>query len=223
LETNNILNDFDERVISCKRCPRLIEYAQKTKKNHSKNEFINENYWCKPVASFGHLNSEILIVGLAPGKHGAGRTGRPFTGDYAGDILYQALYDSGLSNHKSSISKTDQLELYNVRISNAVRCAPPQNKPDNKEIINCRPFLIEEINMMKKLKYILALGILAHKQIIHCINGKQSNYKFKHGIVHELPELKWKLVNSYHTSRYNINTKKLTYEMFLAIIKKLGH
>jgi len=82
---------------------------------------------------------------------------------------------------------------------------------------------MEEINMMKKLKYILALGILAHKQIIHCINGKQSNYKFKHGIVHELPELKWKLVNSYHTSRYNINTKKITYEMFLAIIKKLGH
>jgi len=220
---NNILNDFDERVISCKKCTRLIEYAKKTKKHYRKKEFIKEDYWCKPVKSFGRLDSEILVVGLAPGKHGAGRTGRPFTGDYAGDILYQALYDSGLSSHKSSISKIDQLELYNVRISNAVRCAPPQNKPSNEEIINCRSFLIEEINMMKKLKYILALGILAHKQIIHCIGEKQANYKFKHGIEHEFTGFNWKLVNSYHTSRYNINTKKLTYEMFLTIIKKLGH
>ena len=219
----SILNDFDKLVISCKKCPRLIEYATKTKKHNKKKEFVNEEYWCKPVPSFGNLDSEILIVGLAPGKHGAGRTGRPFTGDYAGEILYKALYESGLSNIKESISGSDKLKLKNVRISNAVRCAPPQNKPTNDEIINCRPFLIEEIKMMTKLKYVLALGDLAHRQIIQCIGEKQTNYQFKHNIQHKIPDLNWKLVNSYHTSRYNINTKRLTYEMFLKVVKELNH
>ena len=217
------INVFDDRVISCQKCPRLIEYANQTKKNHKKKDFVNEDYWCKPVPSFGSLDSEILIVGLAPGKHGAGRTGRPFTGDYAGDILYKALYESGFSNSKYSISRSDKLTLNNVRISNAVRCAPPQNKPTNEEIVNCRPFLIEEIKMMARLKYILALGSLAHRQIIQCIGETQSHYKFKHNVKHKIPDLKWKLVNSYHTSRYNINTKRLTYEMFLKVIDKLNH
>jgi uracil-DNA glycosylase family 4 len=220
---NNELKDFDERVISCKKCPRLVNYASETKKYHKKKEFINEDYWCKPVPSFGNLDSELLIVGLAPGKHGAGRTGRPFTGDYAGEILYQALYECGFSNHKDSISKSDKLELNNVRISNAVRCAPPQNKPTNKEIINCRPFLIEEIKMMTRLRHILALGSLAHRQIIQCIGETQSHYKFKHNAKHEIPGLKWKLVNSYHTSRYNLNTKRLTYNLFLKVIEELNH
>ena len=217
------VNVFDKRVVSCQKCPRLIKYANETKTYHKKKEFLNENYWCKPVPSFGSLDSKILIVGLAPGKHGAGRTGRPFTGDYAGDILYKALYDSGFSNYKKSISKSDKLALNNVRISNAVRCAPPQNKPTNNEIINCRPFLIEEIRMMSRLKYILALGNLAHRQIIQCVEERQSNYKFEHGAKHKIPDSKWQLVNSYHTSRYNINTKRLTYEMFLKVIHKLNH
>jgi|TARA_B110000263_G_scaffold212941_1_gene196669 uracil-DNA glycosylase family 4 len=220
---NGELNVFDERVIACQKCPRLIEYARETKKLHKKKEFINEEYWCKPVPSFGSLDSELLIVGLAPGKHGAGRTGRPFTGDYAGDILYKALYESGLSNCRHSTSRSDNLNLNNVRISNAVRCAPPQNKPTNEEIINCRPFLIEEIKMMNRLKHVLALGNLAHRQIIQCIGEKQTNYKFKHNATHKISGLKWKLINSYHTSRYNINTKKLTYEMFLKVIKELNH
>ena len=220
---NSTLEDFDKRVISCRKCPRLVKYATETKKYNKKNEFVNEKYWCKPVPSFGSLDSTLLIVGLAPGKHGAGRTGRPFTGDFAGEILYKALYESGLSNIKKSISKSDELKLKKVRISNAVRCAPPQNKPTNNEIINCRPFLIEEIRMMTKLKYILALGSLAHKQILQCIGEKQASYKFQHNIKHKFPNLKWELVNSYHTSRYNINTKRLTYEIFLEVVKELNH
>ena len=216
---NSMLKDFDKRVVSCRKCSRLVKHAAETKKHSEKNE----PYWCKPVPSFGSLDSNLLIVGLAPGKHGAGRTGRPFTGDFAGEILYKALYESGLSNIENSISKSDELKLKKVRISNAVRCTPPKNKPSNDEIINCRPFLIEEIKMMTKLKYVLALGSLAHKQILQCIGVKQANYKFQHNAKHKFPNLKWELVNSYHTSRYNINTKRLTYEMFLKVVKELNH
>ena len=218
--SNNI---FDETIIGCQKCKRLVEYAKETLENGKKKEFLNEDYWCKPVPSFGHLDSEILIVGLAPGKHGAGRTGRPFTGDYAGEILYKALYEAGFSNSERASSLDDDLELTNVRIANAVRCAPPQNKPLNQETLNCRPYLIEEIGLMKNLKIILALGGLAHRQVIFCIGEKQSQFKFGHEKIHSIEKKNWKLVNSYHPSRYNINTGRLTYYMFLAVIQKLAN
>jgi len=214
---------FDELVIRCQKCKRLVQYAEETLKNGKKKEFENEDYWCKPVPSFGSLDSEILIVGLAPGKHGAGRTGRPFTGDYAGEILYKALHQSGLASSANAVSLTDGLKLKNIRITNAIRCAPPQNKPLNEEILNCRPYLIQEINLMNNLKFVLALGGIAHRQIIHCINEKQSKFKFGHKNIHNIENQKWKLVNSYHPSRYNINTGRLTYDMFLEVIQKLGN
>ena len=214
---------FDKQILRCRKCKRLVDYARNTKETGRRKEFQKDDYWCKPVPSFGSLQSEILIVGLAPGKHGAGRTGRPFTGDYAGEILYRALYEAGLSSSEESVSLYDSLQLNNVRISNAVRCVPPQNKPNNEEILNCRPFLIEEIQLMKNLKTILALGGLAHRQVVHCTNEKQIKLKFGHGNTHLMSERKWKLVNSYHPSRYNINTKRLTYEMFLEVIKKLAN
>jgi len=218
--SNNI---FDETIIGCQKCKRLVEYAKETLENGKKKEFLNEDYWCKPVPSFGSLESEILIVGLAPGKHGAGRTGRPFTGDYAGEILYKALHEAGFSNSKFAHSLNDGLDLKNVRIANAVRCAPPQNKPLNQEILNCRPFLIQEIELMSNLKVVLTLGGLAHRQVLLCIGEKQSKFKFGHEKVHSIENKNWKLVNSYHPSRYNINTGRLTYEMFLAVIQKLAN
>ena len=165
----------------------------------------------------------MLIIGLAPGRHGAGRTGRPFTGDYAGEVLYKALHESGFSSSKEAVSIDDGLELDGVRIANAVRCAPPQNKPLQEEILNCRPYLIQEIEMMGNLKFVLALGNLAHKQLISSMRLRQTDFKFGHETIHTLPDKDWKLMNSYHPSRYNINTKRLTYQMFLEIIQKLTH
>jgi len=214
---------FDELIIICQKCKRMVQYAQETLKYGKKKEFENDDYWCKPVPSFGSLDSEILIVGLAPGKHGAGRTGRPFTGDYAGEILYKALHQSGLASSANAVSLADGLKLKKIRIANAVRCAPPQNKPLNEEILNCRPYLIQEINLMNNLKFVLALGGIAHRQIIHCIDEKQSKFNFGHKKIHNIENQKWKLVNSYHPSRYNINTGRLTYDMFLEVIQKLGN
>lgn len=215
--------EFDELIIKCQKCKRMVQYAQETLENGRKKGFGKDDYWCKPVPSFGSLESEILIVGLAPGKHGAGRTGRPFTGDYAGEILYKALYQSDLASSANAVSLDDGLKLKNVRIANAVRCAPPQNKPLNEEILNCRPYLVQEIDMMKNLRFVLALGGIAHRQIIHCIDEKQTKFKFGHKKIHDIENKKWKLVNSYHPSRYNINTRRLTYDMFLEVIQKLGN
>jgi uracil-DNA glycosylase family 4 len=214
---------FDEFIIGCQKCPRLVEYASETKLNKRKYGFGINDYWCRPVPSFGNLEAHVLIIGLAPGRHGAGRTGRPFTGDYAGDILYRALHESGFSSSKKALSIDDGLELYGVRIANAVRCAPPQNKPLQEEILNCRPYLIQEIEMMGNLKFVLALGNLAHNQLISSMGLRQTDYKFGHETIHTLPDQDWKLMNSYHPSRYNINTKRLTYQMFLEVIQKLTH
>ena len=142
-------NEFDELIIRCQKCPRLVEYASETKQNGRKEGFEFDDYWCKPVPSFGSLDAYVLIIGLAPGRHGAGRTGRPFTGDYAGEILYKALCEAGFSSSQKAVSLGDGLKLKGVRIANAVRCAPPKNKPLKEEIENCRPYLLQEIEMMK--------------------------------------------------------------------------
>ena len=184
-------NEFDETIITCQKCPRLIEFAMETKLRERKNGFKIEDYWCKPVPSFGDLNARILIIGLAPGRHGAGRTGRPFTGDFAGDVLYKALYETGFSNFEKAVSINDRLRLKDVRITNAVRCAPPQNKPLTEEVLNCRPYLIEEIQMMNNLKFVLTLGSLAHKQLVSCLGLRQIDFKFVHNAIHKLPESDW--------------------------------
>ena len=215
------MDEFDLEVISCKSCKRLIEYADGVKENGRKAGYEKEEYWCKPVPSFGPINAELLIVGLAPGTHGAGRTGRPFTGDYAGELLYQTLYDFDMSNKSESLNNEDNLELKNTRISNAVRCAPPNNKPTTEEVNNCSNFLIEEICMMNNLKSVLALGGLAHRAVLRTMSLKQSKYPFSHGAEHELDGIEWKLIDSYHPSRYNLNTGRLNAEMFKDVFEVL--
>ena len=168
------------------------------------------------VASFGDASSRLLIVGLAPGLQGANRTGRPFTGDYAGDLLYATLDKFGLSTGTYKSRPDDGLKLKDTMISNAVRCVPPENKPTGAEILTCRPFLVSRIAAMPKLKVLLALGRIAHDSTVRALGGKPSAYVFGHAKRHVLEGPNGPLVlhDSYHCSRYNTNTGRLTEEMF---------
>lgn len=199
---------------NCPLCQRLCNFRKENQINYP-------FYHNAPVESFGSLNAQILVVGLAPGLHGANQTGRPFTNDYAGDILYPALKENGFAKGTYQKRKDDDMELINVRITNAVRCVPPQNKPLPAEEKNCRQFLDAEIASMPNLKVILCLGAISHKNVLHTLGIKQSLAKFKHGTVHHIPEKHLYVIDSYHTSRYNINTGVLTYQMFCQIINTI--
>ena len=166
-----------------------------------------------PVDSFGPTDTSLLIVGLAPGMRGANCTGRPFTGDFAGDLLYATLLTFGFAHGKYGGQANDGLELINCRITNALRCVPPENKPVAAEVNACRPFLLREIESLTKLRIILALGTLAHNAVLRTLGHKQSTAKFTHGALHELPG-GLTLADSYHCSRYNTNTGRLTEAMF---------
>jgi len=176
------------------------------------------DYFAAPVPAFGDESPRLLIVGLAPGMHGANRTGRPFTGDHAGILLYQTLYDLGLSNSPVSEHIDDGLSLDGVRITNAVKCLPPQNKPETSEIKQCNAFLASEIKQLPENCNLFALGLIAHQAILRVYNLKLGALKFGHGAVHELPDGRM-LYDSYHCSRYNTQTKRLTAEMFSNIMQ----
>ena len=195
--------DFDP---ACQRCDRLASFLKDVKRQHP-------DYFCQPVPAFGDTDPALLIVGLAPGMHGANATGRPFTGDAAGILLYEMLHRHGFSNLPTSISADDDLQLHQSRITNAVKCLPPQNKPVGAEVNNCRDFLVEEIKAISKPLLLLALGSIAHKSIIAAMNLKQKDYVFAHAALHELGE-GVTLIDSYHCSRYNTQTGRLTPEMF---------
>ena len=193
----------------CDLCQRLVEFRHK---NREKFPGCHN----APVDSFGSINAALLIVGLAPGLKGANRTARPFTGDYAGDLLYPTILEFGFASGNYGATPDDGLELKNCRITNAVRCVPPENKPVGAEMNACRSFLIDEIVAMKKLRVILALGSIAHNSVLRTLGHKQSAYKFGHTAEHILPEGPL-LIDSYHCSRYNTNTGRLTTKMFHAV------
>ena len=198
---------------NCKSCSRLVKHLRQTKKTYP-------DYHCAPVPPLGSLDARLVIVGLAPGKHGANRSGRVFTGDYAGVLLYQTLYKYGFSNQPISISQDDPLKLKNCRISNAVKCLPPDNKPTLEEIKTCNRFLKAEIRALQAGTLLLALGHIAHSAIVRACGLQQSAYTFKHSTVHSLPD-NMKLIDSYHCSRYNIQTKRLTKRQFETIFTKI--
>lgn len=187
----------------------------------AQNQLKFPHYHNGPVESFGDLNAQILIVGLAPGLNGANQTNRPFTNDYAGDILYPALKKFGLAHGNYGRVKNDGYELSDVRITNSVRCVPPQNKVTTDELKACRSYLQAEITAMPRLKIILTLGSVAHGAVLQALDYKKSAFKFSHGGEHFLSRHNIILLNSYHTSRYNINTGVLTAEMFDKIISRL--
>jgi len=173
-----------------------------------------------PVPSFGPAEARLLIVGLAPGLRGANRTGRPFTGDYAGDLLYATLAKFGLAIGDYDRRADDGLALLRCRITNAVRCVPPENKPLPAEIVACRPYFRQELTGLPRLKALLALGQIAHQQVLAALDLRQAAYRFNHGAIHMLPS-GLLLADSYHCSRYNTNTGRLTAEMFETVFTAL--
>jgi uracil-DNA glycosylase family 4 len=206
----------DKFSINCRKCHRLVNFLNEVKANHP-------NYHTKPVPDFGDISPKLLIIGLAPGMHGANRTGRPFTGDFAGILLYRTLYKYGFSNHEESISMNDGLQLIGCRITNAVKCLPPGNKPEPNEIRNCNGYLSAEIAnfMAGRGVALLALGTVAHRAGLMALGLKLKDYSFGHGSVHVLPN-NLTLYDSYHCSRYNTQTKRLTTNMFEQVFKKIS-
>ncbi len=206
---------FMEPELTCAICPRLVDYRIENAKKFP--SFHNA-----PVPSFGGLDSEMLIVGLAPGVKGANQTGRPFTGDYAGDLLYATLLKYGFAGGAYDARPDDGLTLNNCRITNAVKCVPPQNKPVGSEVNACRSFLVNEINAMENLKILFALGGLAHGAILATFNERKAAFKFGHNSMHQLSS-GLTLINSYHCSRYNTNTGRLTTKMFEDVFDTVLH
>ncbi len=196
----------------CQRCPRLVELRGQVRQRYPR-------YHAAPVAPFGDPEARLLVVGLAPGLHGANATGRPFTGDFAGILLYQTLHGFGFSSHPQSLGGDDGLELVDCRITNAVKCLPPQNKPAPAEVGACNPFLVQEIASLAEAGVVLALGAIAHGAVVRALGLRQRDLPFGHGAEHPLPADRT-LIDSYHCSRYNTQTGRLTAAMFEAVVAR---
>ncbi|HTX04657.1 MAG TPA: uracil-DNA glycosylase [Steroidobacteraceae bacterium] len=196
----------------CTRCPRLAEFLAEVHASYP-------DYWARPVPSFGAANPRIVLIGLAPGLHGANRTGRPFTGDYAGELLYRTLYEAGLATRPESLAADDRLELKQARIINAVKCVPPANKPLPDEIRECNGYLRAELAVLKGVRVVLALGRVGHEAFLRASDLKRSHFPFGHGREHRLDETRH-LIDSYHCSRYNTSTGVLTEPMFRQVVAR---
>ena len=200
-------------LADCRACPRLAGFLDQVRTDHP-------GYYCKPVPPFGADTPRLLVVGLAPGMHGANRTGRPFTGDHAGILLYETLHQFGFASRPESVSADDGLELIGCRITNAVKCLPPANKPETAEIRQCNGYLRTELAALKPGTAVLALGSVAHAAVLMGHGLKPKTHPFAHGALHALPS-GLKLYDSYHCSRYNTQTKRLTPEMFRAVFSRI--
>lgn len=196
----------------CTRCPRLASYLAEAHRRYPE-------YWCRPVPSFGDPAARILVVGLAPGLHGANRTGRPFTGDYAGILLYATLHELGLATQPVSVAADDPLRLRGVLISNAAKCAPPENKPTPQEVRRCNAYLQAELATLPEVRVILALGRIAHDAVLLAAGHKRARFVFGHGAEHALDGRRT-LLDSYHCSRYNTQTGRLTAAMFRSVVAR---
>lgn len=192
----------------CRRCARLVAYLDRVRSEHP-------DYHCAPVAPFGDPHARLLVVGLAPGLHGANATGRPFTGDHAGILLYRTLYETGFADAPVSRHARDGLKLHRCRITNAVKCLPPRNRPTAEEVNRCNAFLHQELGALAPHSVVVALGRVAHQAVVRALGARQKAYPFAHGAEHRLAGLQ--LIDSYHCSRYNTQTGRLTPQMFLQI------
>jgi len=196
----------------CTRCPRLARFLGDIRASHP-------DYWARPVPSFGAARPRIVIVGLAPGLHGANRTGRPFTGDHAGLLLYETLYQAGLASRPHSHSADDPLRLIDARIVNTVKCVPPQNRPLPQEVRRCNGYLAAELQQLRTVRVYLALGRVAHDGLLMALGLRRSAYPFAHGREHVLDATR-SLIDSYHCSRYNTATRRLTAAMFREVVAR---
>ena len=208
------IDSINREIINCTRCKRLVTYTRLVGKNKVRR-FSNEVYWARPVTGFGDTEANVLIIGLAPGAHGANRTGRLFTGDHSGQWLMRALYETGFSNIPRSTSTDDGLTLNNIFISSCIRCAPPSNKPLNSELANCSKYLIHEQELLKKVKVVITLGHTSF--LTYCKINDLRKLKFYHLANYRVNDKH--LIASYHPSRQNTNTRRLTWEMWLEVFK----
>lgn len=206
------INSINREIIDCVRCKRLVSYTRLVGKNKVRR-YSNEEYWAKPVTGFGDTDANLLIIGLAPGAHGANRTGRLFTGDHSGQWLMKALYEIGFSNIPSSVSAKDGLILKNVFITSCLRCAPPSNKPLNSELENCSSYLVKELEILKKVKVVITLGHIAFQT--YCKINELKKLQFYHLAKYRINDKH--LIVSYHPSRQNTNTQKLTWPMWINV------
>jgi len=199
---------------ACRACPRLSRFLDEVRDDHP-------DYHSLPVAPFGDVHARLLIVGLAPGMHGANRTGRPFTGDYAGILLYQTLHRFGYASVGASVAVDDGLRLTGCRITNAVKCLPPQNKPELREIRQCNGYLRAELDALEGGATVLALGLIAHRAVLLAQGIRPVLFRFAHGARHDLPS-GLALFDSYHCSRYNTQTRRLTETMFSQVFEDIA-
>jgi len=210
-------------VIACTRCPRLVEYRQRIARE-KRRAYRDCEYWGKPVPGFGDPNARVLVLGLAPGAHGSNRTGRPFTGDASGKFMYPILYETGFSNQPKADARDDGLELRDLYITAAVRCAPPDNKPLPEELANCAPYLDREMDSLKRVKVVVALGRIGFEAYLNYLKRRdllpnKSPFPFGHGASYRMPDGKI-LLASYHPSNQNTQTGKLTRQMFASIFEE---
>ncbi len=203
----------DEFDTGCRKCPRLAGFLGEVRAKHP-------GYFSRPVPSFGDPEARLLIVGLAPGMHGANATGRPFTGDHAGILLYETLFEFSFATLPVSESAEDKLRLRDCRITNAVRCLPPENKPTTREVDTCNTYLTDELRAMPANGLVLALGTIAHRAVLKALDLKLSAFRFGHAAEHEIAQ-GLRLIDSYHCSRYNTQTRRLTPAMFQDIFRGL--
>ncbi len=214
------------QIVQCTLCPRLVEYREKVARE-KRRMYRDEEYWGRPVPGFGDPAARILILGLAPGAHGSNRTGRMFTGDRSGDFLYGTLHAVGMASQAECVSRDDGLVLRDVFISAACRCAPPDNKPTPEEIRNCRPWLRQELSLLKRVRVVVALGRIAFDDYLSLLSdegriGRRSAFVFAHNRVHEIGAGLPKLISSYHPSQQNTQTGKLTLAMFREVFVEAG-
>jgi uracil-DNA glycosylase family 4 len=219
-----LLRILDKEIVACRRCPRLVAYREQVARD-KRRAYRDWTYWGKPVPGFGDSEAQLLVVGLAPGAHGSNRTGRMFTGDRSGVFLYQALYDAGFANQPSALNRDDGLQLHNVFITAAARCAPPDNKPLPSELANCRPYMEREIDLLRpravlalgKIGWDVYLGILKDRGVI----ASRAAYLFAHGAEVVFPAAGVTLFGVYHPSQQNTQTGKVTEAMYAKVLKRI--
>lgn len=214
---------LNREIIACTKCPRLVAYREQVARE-KRRAYRDHNYWGKPVPGFGDPNARVLIMGLAPGAHGSNRTGRPFTGDASGNFMYPVLHQTGFANQPIATDRNDGLLLHDLYITAAARCAPPDNKPLPEELANCAPYLDREIEGLRRLKVVVALGKIGFDAYLNHLKRRgllksKAPYDFAHGAQYSLPDGKI-LLSSYHPSNQNTQTGKLTRKMFVEIFKE---
>lgn len=216
---------LNEQITACEKCRRLRDYCKKIARE-KRAAFKNWNYWGKPVPGFGDTNAQLLLIGLAPGAHGSNRTGQMFTGDGSGEFLYAALFRAGLASRPQTLHRNDGQKLKNCFITAVARCAPPGNKPLPQELFNCRPFLREELRLLKRVRAVLTLGKIAFDSYLDLLKEKghpvsRTHFTFKHGGIYDFPPPLPRLYVSYHPSRQNTQTGKLTAAMMDSVLSEI--